>query len=94
MGAFITKPFLLEHDRIQVNADARRGMVKVEITDEWGKPIEKYDAKRANAVTGNGLNLDLTWKDKVNVKDLKNRVVRLRVYMVRSRLYAFHFVID
>ena len=91
MGALLTKPFDLRHERIALNVDARRGLVRAEVTDVAGVPLEGFTAAAAEPVRENGLDCPLRWNGSASLAALRGRTVRLRLYLWQSRLYSINF---
>ncbi len=91
VGFLLTKPFRLEGERLTINADARRGLIKVEATDSEGQPLPGLSVKTATGINGNGFSLPVTWQDGSRLSEYRGRMVRLRFYMQESRLYSFCF---
>ena len=85
----ITKPFRLEGDRLQVNADASRGRIKVEVSDPIGTPLPGLAVRDCRPIEGDGLRLDVPWNGDKALRDLAGQVVRLRFYLYESKLYSF-----
>jgi len=92
MGALITKPFLLEHDRVCLNIDSRKGIARVEITDIEGKPLGGFTAEESSMISENNMKAFVAWNGKPDVGALKGQIVRLRIYMQKSKLYSLQFV--
>ena len=87
-ASVVTKPFVLEGERLQVNVDARAGNVRVEVLDASGKPISGYvgdDAKVYKHV--DELRLEPVWSRPLS--ELRGKTVRLRFGMRFADLYAF-----
>ena len=89
-GWLITKPFQVEGNRLQVNADASSGSLAVEIPDEEGIPLPDFTREESKPLEGvDGLRLEARWKDHSDLTGLRGRTVRLKFYLQRARLYAF-----
>jgi hypothetical protein len=89
-GWIITRPFTLEGDRLELNVDARGGEVAVEVLDEDGEPLEELTRQDFQTLRDiDGVRLEATWNDQTKLSKVKDRVVRLKVYLDRARLYAF-----
>lgn len=91
LGVLITKPFVLEGGSLAVNADARRGLLKVEVADVDGNPLPGFGAKDAQEIRENGFRLPVGWGGGNSLESLRGRPVRLRFFMWRTRLYSFCF---
>lgn len=91
-GWIITKPFAVEGSRLELNADAARGWVGVELLDEEGNVLPGFalaDGGRLESV--DGLRLEPRWRDAAGLAGLQGRVVRLKVHLSNARLFAFQF---
>ncbi|MBI4605401.1 MAG: hypothetical protein HY721_25840 [Planctomycetes bacterium] len=89
-GVVLTKPFRLEGDRLEVNADARDGRAIVEVLDGDGDPIEGFARSDAEPLHGmDGLRLRPRWSGKESLDTLVGRLVRLRFHLENAKLYAF-----
>jgi len=91
LGVLMTKSFLVEGDTLEVNADARRGLLKVEALAPDGERIEGFCCKDASEIRENGFSIPVTWKTGSKIGDLRGRMIRLRFYMREARLYSFRF---
>ncbi len=91
LGVLMTKPFVVEGDRLEVNADARRGLLKVEAVEPDGERIDGFYCKDAAEISENGFSIPVTWKSGSKIGDLKGRTIRLKFYMRDARLYSFCF---
>ncbi len=89
-GTVVTRPFKLEGDTLEVNADAHTGHMKVEVLDENGNALPQFSGKSAKIYRGhNNLRLKPQWKSATNLKALKGQTVRLRFTLHNTKLYAF-----
>lgn len=91
MGVLLTKPFASPGDSLHLNANAERGLMKVEITDPIGTPIEGFSARDCQEIRVNQLDIPVEWSGGRMLKELAGQPIRLRFYMHQSRLYAFRF---
>ena len=85
----MTKPFVVEGRRLQVNADARRGLLKVEVVTAGGEQIPGFTCGECHGVRGNGFDLPISWSRMSDLQELLGKAVRLRFYMREARLYSF-----
>ena len=92
LGVLITKPFIWRGKTLQVNADARRGLMKVEVADLMGDEIDGYTVHDSPEIREDGLRIDIGWKGDRSLGALEGRPVRLRFYLYRARLYAFEAI--
>ena len=84
----MTKPFKLEGDCLELNVDARRGELLVEVLDAAGQPLAGYGGD--NAVTYRNvdeLRLSPGWPKPLS--KLKTQTIRLRFHLRNAALYAF-----
>jgi hypothetical protein len=105
-GAITTKPFRLEGSRLEMNVDASRngasrngasnhgavndGMVRVELLDESGQPIDGFAGNDAEWSRGvNELRFQPRWANQKDLSTLKGKAVRLKIHLKNARLYAF-----
>jgi len=78
----------------EVNADSRRGLLKVETVPPDGERIEGSWCKDASEVTENGFHVPVAWKSGSRVRDLTDRMTRPRFYLRGAWLYSFRFRAD
>jgi len=82
-GWAVTKPFLFEGSKLELNADASRGSVRVEVLDaDSGRPLPGHSA----ALEGrDGVRLAAG----MDLAPLRGKPVRLKFLLLNARLYAF-----
>jgi hypothetical protein len=88
-GTIVTKPFQLSAAQIVLNADARNGVVSIEVLDAEGQPIAELSG--ANAVTlrdSDKVAWRAEWKSPEFTGKL-GQMVRLRFRLRNATLYAF-----
>ncbi len=97
-GWLVTREFILDGSEIEIDADipdVNHGYIKAELVDggggRWrdGLSIDGFRYKEADAITGNGKHLTLTWQGNSDVSSLKGRAVYLRFHLVGAKLYSF-----
>jgi len=89
-GMVVTKPFILQGNKLQVNVDAHNGQVFVEILDAICRPIPGFtfsETKIYNDV--DELRFEPRWKDNRDLSELNGKVVRLKFHLRNAKLYAF-----
>ena len=87
----VTKPFVIEHPKLFLNAATwGSGAIEVEVLERNWLPIEGYTAAEANTVTGNALNHPVYWTGGRDLGALVGREVRLKFNMADARLHAIH----
>ncbi|MGQ9540713.1 MAG: hypothetical protein ACUVTY_06425 [Armatimonadota bacterium] len=91
-GEVLTRPLTLQGDRLQINyATSAVGSVQVEVTDPRGNPIRGFTADDCPEIYGDELEAEVKWK-KADLRNLRNRNVRLRFLLRDADLYAFRCV--
>ena len=88
LGVLLTKPFRLDGNAVTINANASRGLIRVELTDAIGQPIDGFGVKDCAEIRGNGFELPVTWGES-DLSRLAGQPVRLRFFMQQARLYTF-----
>ena len=89
----MTRPFLLEGDKLQVNVDALDGYMKVEALEASGEPISGFSGDSAKLYRGyDNLRLEPIWKGDVGLSSLRGKEIRLRFTMSNAKLYAFQIL--
>ena len=73
--------------RLQLNADASRGAIRVEVLDEDGYRLRGFAKEDAVPVRGDGLDLEARWQQK-SLADLPAGKYLLRVHLDRADFYA------
>jgi len=88
----ITKPFKLEGDRLEVNADASTGWIQIELLDGTGKGISGFSGKATKRYQSvDKLRLRPEWKTGGNLSNLRGKTIKLRFTLKNASLYAFGF---
>ena len=86
----MTRPFVLEGDKLQVNVDALDGYMKVEVLETSGEPIPVFSGDSAKVYRGfDNLRLEPIWKGNASLSSLRGKEVRLRFNLSNAKLYAF-----
>ena len=88
VGTITTKPFKLAGDTLEVNIDARRGRMKIELLDKTGKLIPGLSDECQGV---DELRFTPKWKGSADLAGLNRRVVKLRFTLQNAKLYAFDF---
>lgn len=88
-GMLITRPFRLEGARLAINAKARRGVIRAELTDETGRPLEGFALEDCRNISGDRLRLPVTWAGGPDAARHRGRLVRLRFVLWNAGLYSF-----
>jgi hypothetical protein len=86
----VTKPFRLDGTKLEVNADARGGALAVEVLDDYGKPLAGLSREQCRPLAdADGLCLPVTWEGQPGLAAHQGKVVRLKFYLEKAKLYAF-----
>jgi len=89
-GAIVTKPFRLDGERLEVNADARAGRIRIEILDAERRPVAgfagKHAAEHANV---DEIRLTAKWTGEKKLATLRGKTIRLRFTLRDAVIYAF-----
>jgi hypothetical protein len=89
-GMMVTKPFTLAGNRLELNADASRGQVVVEVLDQAGSPIPGFTRGEASVIQGvDGLRVQPQWSSARPFAGLKGTIIRLSLHLEEARVYAF-----
>ena len=70
---------------------AAGGLVKVEIQDEQGRPIEGFAATDCDPIYTDAIKHVVTWRKSGDVSRLASRAIRLRFVMREADLYSLRF---
>jgi hypothetical protein len=85
-----TKPFALFSPEIRINAAAKYGEVRFQVTDEKSEPLEGFTFEDCVPMRGvDSVSHVLKWKDGSDLKALIDRPLRLEVKFRQAKLYAF-----
>lgn len=91
-GELTTVPLVFEGNQLELNVDTSAGgVVRVEIQDLAGNPIDGFTAADADDINGNYIRRTVTWNESSDVSSLAGTPVRLRFVMRDTKLYAFQF---
>ncbi len=91
VGMVTTKALQVQGKHLELNVDAGgSGMVRVEVLDVEGKPIDGFSGNHAEEYRGvDELRFQPFWAGRADLSRLEGRKVRLRIHLERARLYAF-----
>jgi hypothetical protein len=92
-GALTTKPFVLEGDGLEVNVDAGKGTLRVEVLDREGKSVPGWTRRECRPIQTDGLRQRVMWGKGKTLSTLRGKPVQLRFYLTEgAKLYAFQVV--
>ena len=92
VGTITTKPVKIAGNRLQINASATAGSIRVALLDESGKAIEGYSATDCDAFREDDLRHVVAWNGSSDVSQLADRELRIVFEITKADLYAFQFV--
>jgi len=89
-GVATTRPFKLDGSRLQLNADARAGAIRVEVLDQKGTPMRGFSAEECRGLQkSDSLRAPIEWNSQRHLGELKGEVIRLRFRLRDAKLFAF-----
>jgi len=94
MGFIETVPLKIPNifkNTLQLNADAERGQVLVEVVDLSGKVVEGYASQNCVPMRENSLRYKVNWKSSGQLPTL-NEPLKLRFKINKAQLYSFRLV--
>jgi len=83
-GVVVTKPVVLRHPDLRVNADSAFGGLQVSLLDDKSEPIPDMTAK---AIASDGVDLPVVFPG-AGLKNHTNKPVRLRITLKNAKLYS------
>ena len=96
VGEIQTIPMLVNMipERLELNADAGSGVIKVAIYDsKTGRIIDGLSFDECEAVTVNGLDVSVIWGDaettRRRLRSLADRTIQIKCMLDNARIYAF-----
>ena len=74
---------------LRINGDFRTGSLRVEVLDASGRTVPGYGANDCVAVSGDGIDLPVTWRDRATLPE-STAEISLRFQCTSGSLYSFH----
>ncbi len=91
-GEFVTRPIVIDGERLTVNCDASAGgSLRVELQDETGNPLPGRTLSDCNPFQGNRIEHTFVWNEGMDISTLRGKKVKLRFNGRDCKLYAFGF---
>jgi len=91
-GECLTKALRFEGNRLGINfSTSAAGTVRVEIQDDYGRPIPGFTLEECDLQYGDELDRTISWKKSRDVSKLAAKPVRLRFELRDADLYSFRF---
>ena len=87
-GYLTTRNIIFDGNYFFVNADVKEEL-RVELQDINGKPIHGFTKEDCIPMKTNSTKYLITWKNKKNVMELKNKSVKVKFYLKNGDLYSF-----
>ena len=91
-GTLTTRPLDIAGTRLHVNARvADGGSLRVAVLSHEGKPFDGFDATDCTPISGNKIDLPVSWSHNKTIDRLKSQPLRLRFDLRDAELYSFWF---
>ncbi len=91
-GTMLTKPLVFAGKRLVLNySTSSVGSVKVELTDEGGKPLPGFSLTDCDEIIGDEISRTVSWKTATDLSAIAGRPVRLRFSLKDADLYSIQF---
>lgn len=91
-GVITTKPLRFKGASLELNVNAHKGEVRVEILNEKGdESLPGYAMDDCDPITSDSIHHKVTWRGRSSLDALENENVRLRFYLKLAKIYAFKF---
>jgi hypothetical protein len=91
-GEAVTKPFTFTGKELEINySTSAAGEIRFELQDEKGVPIPGFTLEDSQLIIGNEISRTVAWKGQTGLKNLTDRVVRLKIRMKDADLYSIRF---
>jgi hypothetical protein len=87
-GEILTRAFALRKGDVRVNADARGGSVRVEVTTDLGEPIAGFEMSACVPLEGDALDHRVEWRSGPDSSKIERRPIRLRIAARNARLFS------
>ena len=88
-GTITTRPVMFSGKHLFVNADVPKGILRAEVVDLNGKPVEPFTLSNSIPFSGDSTLTQLRWKGGDDLTSLAGRPVRFRFQVENGKLYSF-----
>jgi hypothetical protein len=93
LGALITRPFVLQGERILINAATHGGEIVAELAEPYyhevrGKPVEGFTADEFDVFRGDSIAHTLSWRGRSDLSALRGRRLMLRMSLYHADIYS------
>jgi len=91
-GSMVTKPFMFAGSRLEINAKADGGEIRIELLDgDSSRVISGFMKEAFESFQGDSVAHEAIWGDASGLDGLVGRSVRLRFHLRKASLFAFGF---
>ena len=91
-GSVLTKPILIEGEKLVINVNSWRGQITAELIDASdGKPIDGFTNDESIPISIDSTDETMRWKNKASLSELHGRKVRICFSLFKAELFAFWF---
>lgn len=94
LARVMTRCLLFHEPMLKINVQAPQGEVRVQLSDEMGKPLTGFSFDDCIPFKGDELFWEPQWHSGKTLKDALNRPVRVEAQMAEARLYAIRGAFD
>jgi len=91
-ATLLTRNFYIDEYGFQINADASKGFISVEICDGEGKAIKGFEFENFDIIKKDGLFIELNWKNNPNIALVLKKAIRLRVKAKNAKIYSITMI--
>jgi hypothetical protein len=88
-GTLVTRPVTFCGKQLFVNVDSPRGVLRVEVLDQDGQPIQPFTLENSIPICMDSTLEPVVWKEGGDLSSLGDRLVRFRFELTNGSLYAF-----
>ena len=87
-GSIVTRPLFTDGNELMINVEAPYGIVKIQIMDEFGDPIDGFSYEECIPMTGDQVRWVPVWQKELNFGAIQNRFIRIGIQMLNAKLYS------
>ncbi len=94
-GSLTTRPLVFAGNKLELNFDSSKtGLLRVEIQDADGQPIQGFDLQNCVSITGDSTQQVVSWQGGQDLSKLAGQPVRLLFELRDANLFSFRFSQD
>lgn len=90
-GSLLTKPLVFAGRRLEINADAMGGTLRVGLQEANGKAIAGYAIETCIPITTDAVRHRVAWANGSDVSALAGRPIQIRFELSNANVFAFQF---